>query len=219
MAPQPKARNWCFTINNPGTLDAASIDEMEKAAKYLVVGNEFGENGTHHFQGFIMFKNQVRLPFVKVLNSRAHWEIAQGGWEAASDYCKKDGDFMERGTRPATQKRKGEAGAEAERERWKRLRDLAKVGDYDTLEDEFPRELTLYEGCIDRLRMRFGGCQDQESGTVNGIWIYGPSGTGKTYYAMHKIAPRDKVYLKDLSKFCDRDWETKRIRSLSMQPS
>lgn len=201
--PAPKSRNWCFTINNPGTVDAASLDEMVTKSKYLIVGSERGDSGTHHFQGFVMFPNQVRLGFCKELNERAHWEMAKGTALQAAEYCKKEGDFKEWGAAPMSQKRKGERGAEEERERWKRIRELAKVKDYETLEDEFPRELTIYEGAIDRLGMRYGPCQDQEAGTVNGLWIHGPAGTGKTYWAMHKVVDREKVYLKDLTKWWD----------------
>jgi len=150
-----------------------------------------------------MFSQPKTLTAVKRLGSRARWAICNGSWQDNEKYCKKDGDWCEWGVKPLSQKRKGEEGAEAERERWKRIRELAKEGKEEELEEEFPRELTLYEGALRRLHQRYGACQDLDAGTVNGMWIYGPAGTGKTYHAMHNIVPREEVYVKDLTKWWD----------------
>lgn len=200
---QGRSRNWCFTMNNPGLEEVAALDRLAEVCRYMVVGNEYGESGTHHFQGYVMMPNAMRRNTMRAYSGRAHWEIAKGTWEEASDYCKEDGDFIEYGTKPMTRKRKGERGAEEERQRWKRIRELSKVADYVALEDEFPRELTLYEGQLRRLAMANANIIDLAAGTVCGIWIYGPSGSGKTYHAVHNIGDRRHVYLKNLNKWWD----------------
>lgn len=189
-----RSRNWCFTINNPTFDDAEALRQIKLASKWMIVGNEKGEAGTHHFQGFVMFKNAVRLSTCRGFSPRAHWEIARGSWEDNKVYCSKEGDFITYGTEPATQKRKGEEGGSAAKERWKRIRQLAKEGKEDELEEEFPRELTLFEGHLNKLAMRYGAKKDLPSGTVCGVWIYGPSGTGKTYTANNLIVNPDNVF-------------------------
>lgn len=203
MADSRRSRNWCFTMNNPGLDEVEALFTLQYQCRWMIVGNEKGTNGTHHFQGFVMFKNAVRLATVKDISARAHWEIARGSWEDNKKYCSKDGDFMTYGTEPATQKRKGEEGAEAERERWHRMRTLAKEQKWTEMEDEFPRELTVYEGLFQRLAMKHNPPDDLPSGSVIGTWIYGPPGTGKTYWAMNSIVNRKEVYRKDLTKWWD----------------
>jgi len=63
----------------------------------MVYGREVGDSGTLHLQGFVILTNSARLSGVQRLLPRAHWEVARGNDQQASDYCKKDGDFVERG--------------------------------------------------------------------------------------------------------------------------
>lgn len=95
----PVAR-WCFTINNwtQEELDCLLQCGKEKA-KYLCIGREVGSGGTRHLQGYVNFKNKRRMRQVKALPGfmRAHLEAAKGTEKQASDYCKKDGDYLEIG--------------------------------------------------------------------------------------------------------------------------
>ena len=94
-----RAKYWCFTVNNPTTDERAKIValEDEDAVEYLVFGNEVGESGTPHLQGFVAFATRVRLTQVKQsVSARGHFEVAKFP-EKAAEYCKKDGDFVEFG--------------------------------------------------------------------------------------------------------------------------
>lgn len=93
-----RARNWCFTLNNPPEGERDRI-LLWAGVKYIVVGNEVGESGTPHLQGFVSFSSQLRFNKVKLLLPTAHWEIARDAPQAA-EYCKKDGDYKEVGTAP-----------------------------------------------------------------------------------------------------------------------
>lgn len=96
------ARNWCFTLNNFNEDDLERFDDLGSQIgsniKYLIIGREVGENGTHHLQGFIQFTKKIRLGQVKgYVGERAHCEIMRGTSTQASMYCKKDQDFQEWG--------------------------------------------------------------------------------------------------------------------------
>jgi len=97
------ATRWCFTINNYSDEDIATLSSWDSL--YLIYGKELSESGTPHLQGFVTFKKQKRLSACKKLHSTAHWEAAKGTSEQAADYCKKEGNFEEKGSLPSSGKR------------------------------------------------------------------------------------------------------------------
>lgn len=85
MPRQPKARNWCFTLNNPGDTRPARPDW----ACFLVYQLEQGENGTPHLQGYIQ-TTQKTLAQMKVWLPGAHFEAAKGTPDQNIKYCTKE---------------------------------------------------------------------------------------------------------------------------------
>ena len=106
MSP-PKAKHWCFTINNPTEDHEQALGDASEsdAVTYLVFGREVGENGTPHFQGFVSLTERKRTPFLRTLFrcTHIHTEVAKGKPAQAAEYCKKDGDFEEFGELPTGQ--------------------------------------------------------------------------------------------------------------------
>lgn len=89
-------RNICFTINNPNDEDIHGL--ADPRIIYLVYGREVApETGTPHLQGYAEFAVPTRLTTIKKFMPRAHIESRKGTQEQAIQYCKKDGDFVERG--------------------------------------------------------------------------------------------------------------------------
>lgn len=98
-----RVRAYVFTHNNYPSTDME--DNLE--CKYIIYGKEVGASGTPHLQGFVYFVNAMSLSAAIRKLPGCHVEVAKSV-EAAIEYCKKDGDFTERGIPPMSQKRKGE---------------------------------------------------------------------------------------------------------------
>jgi hypothetical protein len=95
-----RAKHWCFTVNNPASAERERIIALgeDDSVEYLVFGNEVGESGTPHLQGFITFVDRMRLAQLKkTVSDRGHFEVAKFP-EKAAEYCKKEGDFVEFGS-------------------------------------------------------------------------------------------------------------------------
>lgn len=88
------SKRWCFTLNNYNQKEMVDLVEMFKQSdcKYIV-GEEVGEQGTPHLQGYIEAKSYIR-PIEKFKNKRIHWEKCKGSREDNIKYCKKDGKFI-----------------------------------------------------------------------------------------------------------------------------
>jgi len=212
MAAAAKARNWCFTVNNWKEADLECLKKLEGTqVKYMVHGKEVGESGTPHLQGFVIFLNPKRFSEAKkVLPWGCHLEQAKGTWEHNLAYCtKEDTNAYVWGEAPMSRKRQGEAGAEAEKERWTKIRALAKAGKIEELEVDFPREAILYEEKFARIAMKCAPRADLAPQTVVGVWIHGPSGAGKSYWSHHNLEVDgvkygiNEIYDKDLSHWWD----------------
>lgn len=106
--PSPRFRAWCFTLNNPKDTDAARlaalVDPVDSRFRYIAWGEEVGESGTPHLQGFLYMKNPVSLIRLRMYmpeGIRPHFEAMRGTFKQAIAYCKKDGEFHEFGKAPA----------------------------------------------------------------------------------------------------------------------
>lgn len=93
-------REWVFTINNYTDTDKTGVEAMK--SRYLVYGYEVGKNGTPHLQGYVAFPTVKSFNQIKKLMPRC-WTAPRAKKSTpkkASDYCKKDGNFFERGDLP-----------------------------------------------------------------------------------------------------------------------
>lgn len=81
---------WCFTLNNYTEDEKLQISSIvPNFCKYYIVGEEVGENGTPHLQGYIEFKTKKR-PKSIFDNVRIHWEKSKGTREDNTTYCSKE---------------------------------------------------------------------------------------------------------------------------------
>lgn len=165
------ARHWCFTINNYESTDLWN----EEVYEYMVVGEEVGEEGTPHLQGYVYLKKRKELSAMKKLLPRSHLEVMKTNSKAASDYCKKDGKYKEFGTLPnpknqtkeATKKRKADYALAVDLAKKQRLYDIEP-------------DMLLRHGPAIRMICKDHPLKFPPLDYLPGIWLFGPSGIGKS---------------------------------------
>lgn len=187
-----KYRNYTLTLNNYQT--KGEIVEEIKALpyKYLVWGDEVGEEGTPHKQGTIIFSSPRSLTGAIATLKGCHVEVCKD-LHASIEYCKKDGKYEEYGTPPKTPKEKGEG----ERKRWREIRVAAEEGRVDDIPDDV--RFKQYKA-VEHFRSE-GSKRRQLSDTVaQHLWYYGDSGTGKSRKAREE---NPGAYLKMCNKWWD----------------
>lgn len=183
-----RSRNFCFTRNN--YVDTSVEDTID--CKYIIYGQEVGESGTPHLQGFITFSNARSLKAVQRLLKGCHVEPARTVHQAI-EYCKKDGKFTERGDPPLTQQQKGEK----EKRRWQEILTAAQEG----RDDDIPADIRFkYDNNIRRIRNDYLRNQTYSDTETKMLWYWGSSGTGKSRKAR---TDHPDAYLKMCNKWWD----------------
>lgn len=100
----PRAKFWCFTLNNYTQDDVDRLATPTETVNYMVVGKEVGESGTPHLQGTVCFVERKRLQQVKAFIGEAHCTVTRYLLQSI-EYCKKDGDIIEWGQVPVIGKK------------------------------------------------------------------------------------------------------------------
>jgi hypothetical protein len=87
-------RRACFTLNGYNNTDIEHIIKTCTERNYLYCfGEEIGDNGNPHLQGYIEFKNPKKFQTLKNFLPRAHWEKAKGNRKQNLTYTQKDGKY------------------------------------------------------------------------------------------------------------------------------
>lgn len=98
-------RRYCFTKNNYTDDDEQLLFEFgeRESVVYLVYGRELAPTtGTKHLQGFFILSSPQRITWLNTNLFQCHYEVTRGTSQQAADYCKKENDFEEYGTFPAS---------------------------------------------------------------------------------------------------------------------
>lgn len=99
------AKRWCFTLNN-WTEDerGALVSKFQADGLQYIIGQEIGDQGTPHLQGYIESEKRIRpLPRYVVMRGDTkcgHWELAKCDRKTNWKYCAKDGNFETNIPRP-----------------------------------------------------------------------------------------------------------------------
>lgn len=159
-----------ITINNYSQEEIDRI--MTIPAKYSTYALEIGDQGTSHLHAVIVFRSQRHFNAVKKLFPRAHLDIVKA-IHSAIEYVQKEGDFKERGERPLTSYEQGQLNVE----RYAAALTAAKAGQLDDIPADL---LTRHYQTYKRIKVDYQALPpDLEE--VTGIWIYGATGTGKSF--------------------------------------
>lgn len=184
-----RSRKYCFTINNPTEWDDGELTKLREMCQYLIVGKETGEAGTPHLQCFVYFKEKKSFSQIKAIVTRAHIEQARGTCEQNINYCRKDGNWEEWGDVPS--------GPQGQNNKWKTIIQLARAGEMQKIEDEFPAIFIRYHS---KLLGLFRPESPIILSELQNEWWYGETGTGKSR-DLWNLFP--KHYQKSLNKWWD----------------
>lgn len=189
----PRARTWCFTINNPGGWTLPD-DWEEKGIRGCVFQTEIApETGTEHLQGYVEFKKPMYTDQIKRAFdcNRMHLEVRRGTRKEAYDYCV-DPDKRKPGTEPLIF---GEFKFEEGGAAWKDLHEKVKAGaSYMEICDWSPAMAYRYKRSIEE---NIGEVRDKrlkiDEREVTVITYWGSPRTGKSRRATWEA----KQFLKD----------------------
>lgn len=90
-----KCRKYVITINNYTLSQLTQLSKLAVESTKYIYGEELGEQGTPHIQGYFEFKNQMRRATLKNKIGGDFWcDRAKGSVEKNWDYCSKDGKYI-----------------------------------------------------------------------------------------------------------------------------
>lgn len=146
-----------------------------KRVNYLVMGEEKGDSGTPHLQGYVELKNPATvLGLKRMFSNRMHVEARRGTPAEAAKYCKKDGKFWET----------GEISNQGARSDISNLYQMVIDGKNDQeIQAEMPGTYMRYFKAVDRVRQNHARHLKTAHDPVEVIVLYGEAGTNKTRYA------------------------------------
>lgn len=193
-----RARSWCFTLNNYTPADELALSEV--VCEHMIYGREVGEEGTPHLQGFVRFRHAKTGRTVRGIRPGWHIEVARN-LDAAIEYCRKDGDVVERGSTTCVLAQRANAqarGGAANSERWSEAYKAAQEGRYE----DIPADIRFkHDTTIQRIRLKrlSEECPDSIEALEN-EWIWGPTGSGKSTTAREE---NPGAYFKMRNKWWD----------------
>lgn len=184
--------NWLCTWNNPtgSPKDVLEWVYLDTKADYLVGQLERGTEGTVHLQFFVHYARCVRITHITKRFPSVHCEKVKRD-NGASSYCMKEATRVEGpytfGIAPVRRNSKTD---------WENVRTLAKAG----LLDEIPAQIYIcHYGSLQRIK-KDHMVMPMASGELKGVWIYGPSGVGKSLSARQQFPDA-------YPKLCNKWWD------------
>lgn len=182
-----QCRMWLCTLNNP----LESLKDLFDLFKpqYMCGQVEKGENGTIHLQFYLHFSKKIYFSVLKKIHSKVHF-IAVKINNGADKYCLKedtrlDGPY-EFGSKPINRSSKTD---------WDQVFLNAKRGKFDDIPSDI--KVRCYSN-LKKIEKDNLICID--SSNVRGVWIYGPSGSGKSRLAREQ-------YPNAYFKLCNKWWD------------
>jgi hypothetical protein len=177
------------------------FDKIKEQLSYFVYGQEIcPETKRKHLQCYFAFKQDMRWTQVRDIFSPSfvNGKSKYSTHKQCSEYCKKDGSFIEYGELPLERNVKG---GEATKKKWEETWLLAKKGDLENIDKS---HLIPYYNTINKIRRDYAyKPKDLEYKAVDcpNIWVYGPTRTGKSYFIRNNEEYKQSLYLKPCNKW------------------
>ncbi len=162
--------------------------------RYVIFQEEKGEDNTKHYQGYAEFTAPLRLGSVKKILSRAHWEGRRGSQADAIAYCQKE-DTRESGPYSCGIAG-GKQGKRTDVDNACEL--LQSTRSIRVLAEEMPGVFVKFHRGFQRL---LEVTVDPRKADPKCILLYGPTGTGKSHWAMNRFP--DAYWKPPMSKWFD----------------
>lgn len=84
------SKRWCFTYNNYDSSEITLLcDILDIECDKYIFGEEVGDSGTPHLQGYVEFKLKKRPTTIIELFKKFHWEKTKGTPLENAIYCSK----------------------------------------------------------------------------------------------------------------------------------
>ena len=197
MENNTQARKWALVINNPleAGLDHAAIREILRrfAPSYFCMADEIATTGTYHTHIFLLAPSPIRFSTIKNRFPTAHIEKAYGSAKANRAYILKEGHWADTDKAETsvsgTFEEWGDLPAEKEEEApemFKLIQDLrAGKSVMEIIEDNPKLAFRIRE--IETLRQAIlEEKYSAENRALEVTYLYGASGTGKTWGIFEK---------------------------------
>ena len=198
-----RSKFYCFTANNYTPDQEKHIQSID--CRWMVYGHEHVNEGTPHLQGCIYMNSLKSLKQMNNLfmfeDRGVHLEVCKGSFKQNFEYCtKEDEHYFEKGERPMDKKEEGER----EKNKWKRARELAEQGKFDEIDNKLYSMYCKNFEFIYNKKMKCADNLELNDLKNNFLWLYGPSGVGKSHQSRriaNELDPEHKPYLKGLNKW------------------
>ena len=205
MPKDKQTRYWFLTENNPEEEEINRYKELD--CQWIAISKEHEDDDkkTPHIHIAIVFEKKRRWSTIKKLFPRADVEPMNGSPQSCVTYMTKENPLLyEKGERPEKDDRK--KTSETNKKKWEDAYQAAKEGRFD----DIPRDMYV------RYDRAFHRVYDENQKDIltpeytdedlkdHNLWLWGPTGTGKSYWA-RKIAkildPDGSPYIKLLNKW------------------
>lgn len=181
-----QSRRWCFTEHgeSPILFDASEMN-------YLVYQKETcPTTNKSHWQGYVEMKKKITLGGIKKkVSNNAHWEIAKGSAESNKAYCHKEQEGS------SDKAEYGEPMAQGERTDLEAMTKSVLSGEMKVSEilEANPIMYHTYGRTLEKAEVMRMNKRHKTSRTWI-VWIWGKTGTGKTYALKKLIEAEGRKY-------------------------
>jgi len=176
--PATQLLSFCFTLNNYSPEDVEAVKDFQGKCRYLVIGYEIGQEGTPHLQGYAQLIKRLSFGKLKKLFPKMHIEATRGTPQQAADYCKKEHLFDDFGTL-CTGEEGRKKGNDSEKKKYADLIKMAEEGRMQEIKELDPYNYLRMYSTLQKIA-KDNPRPIEDLNTTTGMWIYGPSGVGKS---------------------------------------